>query len=217
MKNNAKPIVALLSGAIFLLGGFCQSTQAQGIITLGQSYTQALATDTGSGTDVGPEAVTVTTKVTESAGVYTYTYVVNNPTGDVIQGGQNNGQPETVGSFTVGFNTTLTGAYVSGSYSGGTLPAFIGVTSSAIDWSFAAVSPGSSSPILSFQSDEAPTWGNASASDSGNQPSPWASAPNGNPVLIPSPVPEPTTMSLFAGCLLLMPFRSIIVKKAWKK
>jgi hypothetical protein len=49
---------------------------------------------------------------------------------------------------------------------------------------FPVIQPGTSSGPLSFQSDDAPTFGDASASDD-NPPSPWASSPDGQRVPVP--------------------------------
>ena len=138
------------------------------------------------GTASGPEALTVSWSVTENASdVYTYTYVVNNPSGDVLlnNDGSLSSTPEIVDAFSVSFDTTASGAYTTGSQSGGTSQQNNG--GSGLFWSFAEVSPGSSSPPLSFTSANPPVLGNASASD-GNPPSPWSSYPNGQQVAVPA-------------------------------
>jgi len=211
MKINGKPILALLPGAFLLMGVLCPTAQAQSVIDPTTTYT--LATVLGS--QAPPEAITVTTEVTELDNVYTYTYIVNNPAGDVILSGGSG--PEDVGTFSLGFDTTQPGAYVANSMSGGQANLVLG--NSGLTWVLApaggpsAVAPGFSSATLSFQSLDGPTLGNANATDNGDSPSPWASNPSGQQVPIPQLVPEPSTISLLAGFLLLLPFRSKIVKK----
>jgi len=215
MKIHTKPIVALASGAVLLTGVVCQTAQAQLIpswstVADGGTLSPSVLAD-AIAQNTGPEALTVDFSVSQVLGAYQYTYTVNNPVGDVLL--NNNGSPTTtpeiVDAFSVAFNTTLPGAYVLGSQAGGLFDQNNGVA--GLNWAFAAVSPGSSSPVLSFDSDMPPTLGNANASDS-NPPSPWASNPDGQQVPVPSTVPEPTTIALLAGGLLLLPLRSI--KKA---
>lgn len=202
MKERTKPSVASVAGVILLFGLLCQRTQAQGIVDLG---TSVLAD--AFGTASGPEALLVSWSVVESGSdVYTYTYVVNNPLGDVLL--NNNGSPtlspENVDAFSVGFDTTVAGSYIPGSQVGGTSGQ---VNDSGLFWSFTGIEPNSASPELSFESDSPPTMGNANAQDS-NLPSPWSSFPNGGQVPVPTAVPEPTTMTLFAlTALLVFPFR----------
>ena len=204
MKTHAKAIVALGSGAILLSGLLCQTAQAQTIL----AGTAQLADVFG--VDTGPESLTVSYLVNLTAGVYTYSYSVANPVGDVVlPPSQGAGSPEIVDAFSVEFNTTLSGAYVPGSQTGGTALQNNGVD--GLFWSFTAVSPGSSSPTLSFQSTLPPGLGNANASD-GNPPSPWSSSPFGQQIPVPQPqiTPEPTTTALFALTFLLLPFRSTL-------
>jgi len=205
MKRHAKTIGALASGAILLSGLLLGQTAQATLVTSGTAQLADVL-----GVDTGAEALTVSYAVNVTAGVYTYTYSVANPIGDVIlPPAQGAGNPEVVDAFAVAFNTTLPGAYVPASQTGGTAQQNNGV--SGLFWSFTGVNPGSSSPTLSFQSDLPPVLGNANASDA-NPPSPWSSAPFGQQVPVPPPQvsPEPTTTALFALTLLLLPFRSTL-------
>jgi len=202
MKTHAKAIVALGSGAILLSGLLCQTAQAQTIL----AGTAQLADVFG--VDTGPESLTVSYLVNLTAGVYTYSYSVANPVGDVVlPPSQGAGSPEIVDAFSVAFNTAVPGAYVPGSQTGGTGQQNNGAN--GLFWSFTAVNPGTSSPTLSFESLLAPILGNANASDT-VPPSPWSSVPSGQEVPVPQAIPEPTTTALLALTLLLVPFRSTL-------
>src|SRR5277367_4705035 len=78
-----KPKVALIAGAILLFGSLGQTAKAQSIIA---PTTVTLANLNGSGTKNGPDSLNVTYSVTEVPAdaplIYTYTYVVNNPSVD---------------------------------------------------------------------------------------------------------------------------------------
>lgn len=215
MRIHEKPITVLTSGAILLLGVLCQPAHAGNTLYSG---TATLADSFGAA-ELHPaqEDLTVLYSVTLSAGVYTYDYTVNNPAGDVLL--KNNdtptttpGTPEEVSSFNVGFDATVPGAYVPNSISGGLLFLDQDNGVAGLNWGFNPVEPTFNSGTLSFQSDLPPTWGNANATDA-NAPSPWASTPGGEQVPVPSNVPEPTTTALLTGFLLLLPFRSTIIKK----
>src|ERR1017187_2409213 len=207
MKIYSKTVVALVAGAILLSGLLGQTAQA---VLLTESGTSVLAD--AFGVNTGPEALTVSWSVVENVSlIYTYTYTVNNPVGDVVL--NNNGSPtstpEIVDAFSVAFDTTVPGAFVPGSQIGGLYDANNGV--SGLFWAFAAVNPGANSGPMSFQSELPPTLGNANALDQ-NPPSPWSSNPNGQQVPVPTTsVPEPTSTTLLAlTALLLLPFRSTI-------
>jgi hypothetical protein len=107
------------------------------------------------------------------------------------------------------FDATVPGAYLSGSQTGGSTQLNNGAA--GLYWSFVAVNPGANSPSLSFQSDLPPGMGNANALDE-NPPSPWRSSPNGQQVPVPTAVPEPPPLALLALTLLLLPFRSAILR-----
>jgi hypothetical protein len=209
MASKPKPTIVLVAGTLLLFGVFCQTARAQ--TTTNAMGTAYLSDTLGSG-PTSPETLTVSYLVTETANVYTYNYTINNPVGDVLLNmGLPTSTPETVAQFSVAFDTTVPNAYLSGSETGGTLAFQEAATTLA--WTFIPVNPGSSTTVT-FQSDWAPTLGNANASD-GSAPSPWASNPFGQQVPVPVPEP-PTAMTLLAGFLLLLPFRSAILKKTWR-
>jgi hypothetical protein len=206
MKTNAKPIAAL-SGALLALALLCQTTQAQGIVAGSPTDNLILGSTTVANTT--STDLTVDSWVTLTGNVYTYDYVVNNPSGDT----------DSVGFYSVSFNADGTGEYISGTQTGGIVNE--DNHANGLGWILPNIAPGSSSVTLSFQSYNGPILGNGNASDSGSAPSPWASSssltPGGQPFLgqqdyVPSPVPEPTTLSLLAGCLVLMSFRSVLRK-----
>jgi len=201
MKLNAKPTLVL--GAIACLSLISPAAHAQQAL-LNISGNSVLAD--AFGVNTGPEALVVAWTVTENASlVYTYTYVINNPAGDVLL--NNNGSPTTtpeiVDAFEVGFDTTKTGAYITGTQSGGVFDQNNGTA--GLTWAFNAVAAGTSSPILSFESDLPPVLGNANAQDA-NPPSPWSSFPNGQQIMVPGNVPEPGTVALVLTGLMSLPF-----------
>ena len=213
MKTLAKPIVAVATGAILLCGVVCQTVQAQ--LVLGP-LTPGGPPDVGTsiladsfGVNSGPEALPVLWAVSENAaGIYTYAYQVYNPSGDVLL--NNNGSPTTtpeiVDAFSVSFDTTNPSLYIPGSQSAGAGNQVNGT--SGLFWTFGAVNPGGSSPVLSFESLEPPAPGNANAQDA-NPPSPWSSNPSGQEV--PVPIPEPASMTLLTLTAL-----SLLVRKGEK-
>ena len=193
MKIHPKTIIALAAGAILLSGVLDQTAQA---VLLNESGTSILADSLGANT--GPEALPISWSVVENASlIYTYTYTVNNPVGDVVLNntGTPTSTPEPVDAFSVGFDTTAGGAYISGSQTGGLFDENNGTA--GLFWLLVSVNPGTSSGPLSFQSDQPPTLGNANAQDA-NPPSPWSSNPNGQQVPVPITVPEPGTWALVA-------------------
>ena len=213
MKIHAKPIVALVSGAIGLPGLLCQTVKLNPCL-LNESGTSILADAFHTAT--GPEALIISWSVVENASdVYTYSYTVNNPAGDVLlPGSYAPGTPEIVDSFSLDFNAALPNAVVSGPIGGNSAFNF---GAFGLYWVLYpdVVKAGTSSGQLSFQSELPPSPGNASASDD-SPPSPWAS-PNGSPVPVPGTgnfsVPEPATTTLLAlTALLLLPFGSTIRK-----
>jgi hypothetical protein len=183
-----------------------QTAQAQN--TLVESGTSTLANVFGIST--GPEALTVSWFVFENSlnDVYTYQYNVNNPSGDVVLNGPNSptSTPEIVDSFSLTFDATVAGAIVSATAPVG--GSFQNNGANGIAWTFPDVSPGTSSPLLAFQSALGPGPGNASAADA-VPPSPWSTVPNGASVPVPRAVPEPEATSLIAMAgLFLLPLRS---------
>jgi hypothetical protein len=205
MKVNTKAIVVLVSGAILLSAVPGQTNPAT---LLNESGTSILADSYHS--ESAPEAITVSWSVVENAlDIYTYSYTVNNPAGDVLLNneGQPTSTPEIVDSYSLGFDTTFPGAYLSGSQTGGIYQQDNGT---GLKWFLSPVAAGEKSGPLSFESYLPPTPGDANAMDA-NPPSPWASIPAGQPVPIPR-VPDSTaTITLLAGVLLLLPFRSTLL------
>jgi hypothetical protein len=210
MKMHKKPLIALVSGPILLAGLLCQTAHAATVMV--ETNTAVLADILGANT--GPEALTVGYSVTKDtiSDIYTYTYTVNNPAGDVILGGADAGQPEILDLFSVDFNASVLGA-VLGTPTGGTFGENNGIF--GISWFLLTpnVAAGANSGPLSFESLDAPIMGDASASDA-NPPSPWDSSPDGNPVPVPFVPDSTSTMPLLAGMMLLLPFGSVLKKKA---
>jgi len=190
--------MALGCGAILLTIAPCQTAQAQ---LLNESGASILADVNG--TTTAPEALTVSWSVVENASdVYTYTYIINNPAGDILlPGSYASGAPEIVDSFALSFNAAAPGAVVSGP-TGGLVADNLG--SAGLFWSiYPVVDAGTNSGPLSFDSEDAPMMGNATASDD-SPPSPWASSPDGQPVPIPNVPDSMNTTAPLAGTLLLL-------------
>jgi hypothetical protein len=221
MNIRIKPIVAVASGTVLLSSFLCQNSQAQG--SFYETGTSTLADVFG--TTTGNDVLTVSWFVAESPdGLYTYGFNVNNPAGDVEL--NNNGTPtttpETFNNFSITFNTTLPGAYVSGTEPvGGSL---LNDGTSGLTWTFPAVSPGTSSPLLAFQSDLAPginsgSMGNVGVGGGAIPPSPWSSALTGQTVPVPRVIPEPEITDMLAlTALLLLPFSATwcrLVRNSW--
>jgi hypothetical protein len=211
MSTRQKPIFALTAAVVFSFLSVGPSLHAQSILVDQGTSTLANVFLTPS----GPEDVSVSWFVVENttSDLFTYAYNVNNPVGDVQLNifGQpiSPAIPETFDSFTLTFNTALPGAYVSG-----TIPVngTLAVTGSTVTWTFPAVSPGSSSELLAFQSSVPPALGIASVGGGATPPSPWSSVPGGQQVDVPRAVPEPEVTSMFAlAALGLLPF-----SKKWR-
>lgn len=189
MKTSAKPTIAIAGSVFLLLGVLSQPVKAQGVIDayLGPS----------SGTPSASTDLEVESSVTGSAGDYTYNYDVINPTS------------ESVTSFEVGFSASS--GNVTSISTGGFLETGIGVIWPSID----IPADDESGVLFSFTSPVPWTMGNANATDNTEG---WAStSPDGIPssdqqVYVPSAVPEPTTVSLLAGGLMFVPFRSLFKK-----
>jgi hypothetical protein len=201
VKTHPKSNASLAFAMILLAGALSQTARAGTL--LNESGQAILANAYGAAT--GPEALTVDWSVVEDAsGIYTYSYAIQNPAGDVIltDTGAPTSTPEIVDAFSIGFNTTVPGAFVPGSQTGGSSEQNNGID--GLFWSFAAVNPGAGSPALSFQSYLAPGLGNANAQD-GNPPSPWSTVPGGQQLPVPQPVPDSApALVLLAGCLLML-------------
>lgn len=220
MKISVKPIIALVSGP-FLLSGLLASTAQAALTPGGTGISGSSVLADADGVATGPEAITVNWSVVESlSDVYTYSYDISNPAGDVLLG---SGLPEIVDDFTVAFPAAV-GAIVANSETGGTGSAPLSVVNNmtGVNWLMLTptVAAGTTSGWLTFQSLLAPSLGNASATDA-NPPSPWASTPDGQEVPVPGngsfSVPDSaSTMSLLAGMMLLLPFRPAIKKAVLK-
>jgi len=170
---------------------------------LNESGTSTLAD--AFGTASGPEALTVNWSVVEVANIYTYSYTVNNPLGDVLlnpQTGQPTGTSEIVDFFAVTFDTTAPGAYLANSQNQPTGTFALNNGVDGLAWAFTAVPAGTNSPTFTFESDLPPVNGDASAQDA-NPPSPWSSFPDGQPVPVPGPVPDSASTVLLLGGTLL--------------
>lgn len=196
MKVSKKLTLVSCATVTLLSGAVNPQIQAQGL--LNETGTATLADAFGAAS--GPEALTVSWSVVENASdIYTYSYTVNNPAADVVlnNSGSPTSQPAAVDAFSVAFDTTVPGALVAASQSGGIFDQNNGAT--GLLWLMSPVTPGSSSPTLSFQSDSAPGLGDAGALGS-TPPGPWSSAPSGQLVPVPSAgptiVPEPKTTAL---------------------
>jgi len=181
---QSKPLVALTAGAVLFLGALCQSAEAQGILESNMAVLPAV-------NGVAADALDVSFIVSESGGVFTYTYDVINPSSD----------PAYVGSFEIGFNAGAPGAVTAGSLTGGSGRQNNGNT--GITW-FLSVAPGHDSGPLSFNSGD--TWHISSANATGlpNPPAPWTTLPFPGGVAVPNPpvVPEPATTALLAFTVL---------------
>jgi hypothetical protein len=207
MKMRAKTAVILGFGTILLSGLVGQTSQA----TMIESGTAILADVNGASS--GSETLTVNYFVSESSGIYTYAYVLNNPLGDVLLNpdGSLTSTPEVVDAFSIAFNASSAGAYVVGTQLGGAIDQDNG--GGGLFWSFAAINPGTSSPALSFESDLAPILGNANALDA-NPPSPWSSIPFGQQLALPNVSDSTNTLALLAGIVLFLPLLSTMSQKA---
>jgi hypothetical protein len=217
MEIRLKPIIVLASGALFLSNFSTPSANAQS--TLIEAGSSVLSDSVLTAT--GPEALTVSWFVVENtvSDVYTYAYNVNNPVGDVElnNDGSPTSIPENFNNFSITFDTTVPGAYVSGTAPVNGSLANLGT--GGLTWTFPAVSPGTSSALLAFQSDLAPTMYNAAVSGGGSPPGPWHSVPGGQEVPVPKLIPEPGITSLFTlTAILLLPFSPTwrrLVQKSW--
>jgi hypothetical protein len=207
MKTQSKPIVALASGAILLFGVLCQTTHAQAIIA---SNTVAMSDTDGNST--GPTALSVsyTVSYNSTSQLYTYDYIVSNPSGDYIDGDVGNPSDAVyVTSFEVSFNASPVGAV--SSPTGGVH--FQNDGPSGVTWALGGTLGPGDSANLSFQSDNAYDVATANSSGAPNPPAPWETLPGG-PVVAPNPpvIPEPATTALFGLGLLFAAFRPNILK-----
>jgi hypothetical protein len=215
MKTATKLVILVASGAVLLCGALCGTVHAQStLIESGSSILSPSLAPTGGYASNPQEYLNVGWMVVESgSGVYTYSYTVQNPAGDVILNstGGLTSTPEIADSFSIDLNTAIPNAYLPGTQTGG---AFQEVNTIGLAWFFyPSISAGSTGPTVSFQSDLPPIMGNGSA-DGGVPPGPWSTVSlSGQEVPIPNApigVAEPTTTALFAlTALLLLPFRAV--------
>jgi hypothetical protein len=204
MKTCATYTVFFLSTTLL-----CLPAYSQGLVALNESGTSLLAPSiapTGGFGAAPQEYLIVNWSVIEtSPDIYTYSYSILNPAGDVLltPSGGLSSTPEIYDAFSVGFNTTLTGAYITGTQSGG---AFQEVNNIDLSWFFSpSVAAGTTGPKVSFESTFLPTFGNGNAEDA-VPPSPWSTAnPGGQQIPVPnSPnipnaaAPEPGIPALLA-------------------
>jgi hypothetical protein len=149
--------------------------------------------------------------VENASDVYTYTYNVNNPAGDVLL--NNAGQPtstsEVVDTFMLTFDASVPGAVVSGP-TGGSGAANLG--SFGLIWVLPSVPAGANSGSLSFTSDEPPTWADASAADA-NPPSPWSSSPDGQTVPVPMTASVPDSLNTLVWLAGTAPLLALALKR----
>lgn len=194
-----KPTVALIVGAVLIFGALSQTAQAQSVID-----TNYVVLADAAGSAASPTALPVSTWVTQLGNVYTYNYIVYNPAGDT---------GKLVTTFSVGFESDIPGVVSSISGDGVNNAGNLGVLWQPLINSASGnfLSAGAQSAVLSFQSDEPPTIGAANSNGS-SPPGPWKSINGGEDVFVP--VPEPEIMSMLAGALLLLPFRSSVLKKS---
>ncbi|MGP8200228.1 MAG: hypothetical protein ACLQU4_12080 [Limisphaerales bacterium] len=213
MNTRPIPITVLATATALLQMALCQKAYSNGRLDeAGVSILAPAVTPAGGFAADPQEYLRVSWLVVENASdVYTYSYTVQNPTGDVhLNGNGTSGTtPEAFNFFFVDFNTTLPGAYVSGSQSGTSLRKF---SSDELAWFFApGIGAGSSSTTVSFESDLPPTWGRATAGDIASRP-PWSAVfewgaelpvPGIASVSGTTAIPEPTTTELMfvAGSL----------------
>jgi len=217
MRTQPKSVVSFASGAILLLSLIGQTSQAQSVIAgaakplnvpagipLGAKETATLPGDSVSAATISItyEVTQDTTPTDPTFGDYTYTYTINNTTASAY-----------VLDLNIGFNASAPNAVLLGSIKGGTsAPENNG--SAGITW-FDTVLPKTSGATLSFESDDAPTYGKANAAGIPNNPAPWAStSTTTSEVAVPLVVPEPVTTVLMALSSLVLAFRPNMLKKA---
>jgi hypothetical protein len=207
MKIHTAPVipcVILLSVAHF------QSARAQSLFHESGTSILAPSTPPVGGLALNPqEYLTVAWTVNEADNdIYTYSYTVENPAGDVLLTPTKGltTTPEVFDAFSVDFNTTEPGAYLAGTQTGG---AFQEANTVDLAWFLNPEVPAGSSVTVSFESDFGPTLGNANAQDA-VPPSPWSSVSlNGQPVPVPLPLPEPScTVLLTLAGLMAWPGRT---------
>ena len=217
MKTEAKKNI-LASTAIALCGVFCGNAEAQTLLNeTGTTILAPVIAPTG-GYALNPqEYLSVGWSVSENASdIYTYSYTVSNPGGDVLMtdSGGLTATPEIFETFGVGFDTTAPGAYISGTEAGS--PNEL-VGANDLTWFFSPSIPaGSSAATVSFQSYLPPVPGGGDAEDSA-PPSPWSQDLTlGEALPVPggSPVPDGMSTALLGlPSLLLFAIRSTVLRR----
>jgi hypothetical protein len=158
--------LATAAGAL-LVSGLCQTVQADLIDTLSTSPGYP-----------GAANITVDSSVSETAGIYTYSYDLTTPAN--------------VGEFSVFFPTTAPGAVIPGTVLGGTAaPSILGQD---VTWNFSPEEP-LSGVTVSFESYLPPSVGIAAALDSTD----WGV--NSGPVYVPLVPDGGLTVTLLGGSL----------------
>ena len=207
MKISTTSVIVTASGLFLLSGVLSGTAEAQGLLNeSGIAILAPTLAPVGGYASNPQEYLSVAWSVVESeSGLYTYSYTVQNPAGDVVlnANGSLTSTPEIYDVFSTDFNTSASGAYVTGSLTGGI---FQQVNTVNLAWFFnPAVPAGSAGPTVTFQSDLPPGMANSSADGA----IPWSSvSPGGQQVPVPdtaTPLPEPSTAALFALTPLLHP------------
>jgi hypothetical protein len=217
MKLCISPKTAQSFGLILISGLVSQTANAA--LGPGGSISGSSILGDFPGDNIASEQLTVDWTVSESlvGGIYTYSYDVYNPPGDVLLG--NPGTSEIVDIFSVtlprGLNTTQANvANVTGGSGTGGNPNN-GINLADVYWNLEnpTVAAGTNSGNLTFTSTLPPSAGDATASDDA-PPAPWSSV-SGDGQTVPVPgdgdftVPDTaSTLTLLGGMMLLLPFRS---------
>lgn len=205
MRTQTSAVRALEIAASFALACLL-SQQSSAQTLLDQTGTSILGPSlapTGGYAQNPQEYLTISWSVIENnSGVYTYSYTLNNPTGDVLlnPNGSLTATPESVDYFSVSFNTTAPGAYMDGSQSGSP---FESADSVDLAWFLnPSIAAGGSSATLSYESDLPPASGYGDAAG-GGPPAPWStiSSPTGPALPVPdvTSVPEPEISTLLGA------------------
>jgi hypothetical protein len=127
--------------------------------------------------------ITVSYSVNLAGAIYTYAYILNNPSTDTTS-------PD---SFNVSFNTTPVGAVLGGNYTT--------LSPGGVSWVFTPVAPGLSSATFSFTSAYSYILGNANASDN-IPPSPWSTIGQGATQLPVPHIPDGGATVMLLGAAL---------------
>ncbi len=203
MKNEMRP-AALVFGTIAMSTIMSQSLPAAPLNETGSSILAPVIAPTGGYASNPQEYLTVSWSVVENlSDVYTYTYTVHNPAGDVLM--NDNGSltttPEVFDAFSVGFNTTAPGAYLTGTQTGSPSEE---VNPTDLTWFFdPSIPAGSNSPAVTFQSDLPPVPGASDASD-GSPPSPWSVSALASTIPVPGKVSDVMSTGVLGVTVLML-------------